>query len=148
MTGMMVWLSMAPMLVACGTEASESTAGEPKAEKQRSALWSCDVDSNLLTCTAALDASASAAAAYACKPDDSDVRCPDATALERVGALDGILGNAESQRKLASLTWACLVTGKNHFECTRDLKAVQATGAGTNGTGGESGGGTDTPTNG
>lgn len=109
-------------MIACGTEPQERDDAPTKSNK--AALWSCALGTSSVTCTAPLPSSLSTSAAYACKSGDDSDRCPDASCLDHVQGLDQALARVGGKDAFASLPWACLVTGKDQFQCTRPLSKM------------------------
>jgi hypothetical protein len=111
-------------LAACALSGGEDepVAQKPSATaKQKSALWSCELDAKAVVCTAPLPSSLSDSAAYACQASDATERCPDAGVVTKLEGLAGALAKLDSAKDFEAAPWACLVTGKDQFQCTRSI---------------------------
>lgn len=116
---------LVPALVACGAADSEADEeASPKIASRSDTLWGCNVKGESVVCTAALP-TPSPEAAYACPADDTSARCPSALALSKTAGLKEMLERTGAKERFATITWACLVTGKVQHQCVRDLSALQ-----------------------
>lgn len=81
-----------------------------------SAQWLCGAHGERVTCLAAIPATEGEAGAYACSGFERSETCPPADAL--VDVADQLPPEVLSE--LASLPWACLLTGAHQRHCIRE----------------------------